>query len=374
MLVSQTAIFVVRPVLTYRAIELGVSDASVGLLVVAYAFIPAFSASWLGRYSDRRRPAPVLRVGLAALAGSCIMIVLAPSFLMLLVASTVMGFGALAVMAACQSLVGRLTRDSAMDRDFGLISAAASVGQMTGPAIGGLLLDGPGGRADGMVIAFISAAIACGIAVFMASRFGDRPRAAVGDATPGSLSWGRLVRLPGVAPGMFASLALLGAVDLLVAFLPLIGEQRGIAPLVVGALLSARAAASVASRLLLGWLIARWSRGGLLTLSTLVSGAVLAVVPLLPEVWMIGAALVVAGFFLGIGQPLTMSLVANAVPEGERGSALAMRIAVNKVGQVAVALGVSAVTGLVGAGLGFVSIGGILLCASATLHLRRRKA
>src|SRR5690606_32658343 len=99
--------------------------------------------------------------------------------------------------------------------------------------------------------------------------------------------------------------------------------------------------ASVASRLILGWLIKHWARRTLLIGSTLVSSIALASVPALPATWLIATALVIAGFFLGIGQPLTMSLIANAVPESERGSALAMRLAANRFGQVIVALAAS---------------------------------
>jgi MFS family permease len=46
--------------------------------------------------------------------------------------------------------------------------------------------------------------------------------------------------------------------------------------------------------------------------------------------------LAVGGFFLGIGQPLTMTAISQAVPASWRGSALAVRLMGNRVGQVVV--------------------------------------
>lgn len=56
-----------------------------------------------------------------------------------------------------------------------------------------------------------------------------------------------------------ASLALMATTDILVAFLPLLGKDKGVPPVIVGFLLATRAAASLASRLLLPVLLAHWS-------------------------------------------------------------------------------------------------------------------
>lgn len=373
MLVSQTAIFVVRPVLTYRALELDGDEVAVGLLVVAFALVPAFTAGVLGRYQDRVRPAPVLRLGLAILAIGAGLVAVSSSLWMLYVATVLLGFGALAVMSACQSIVARLTADASMDRDFGALSAAASVGQMIGPLLGGLTIDGPWGRELGIIAAFVGSAVVIVMTMPFAARFRDHRQVPWSAESDESMRWGRVVRMPGVAPGLVASLALLGAVDLLVAFLPLIGERAGIPAAAVGILLSLRAAASVASRLALGMLIARWSRRSLLMASTLFSGALLALVPWMTDIVILGVLLLVAGFFLGIGQPLTMSIVAVAVPETMRATALAMRLAVNKVGQVAVAGVVTVAAGAIGPALGFVALTAILWSSTLMLAVTARR-
>lgn len=365
MLISQTAVFVVRPVLTYRALDLGAGDREVGLLVAVYALLPALVALPIGRYCDRRRPGPVFQAGMLLLIVGCVGLSFAPTLVLVAVATLVLGVGALAVMIGAQSLVARLSDEVDLDRDFGLISAAASLGQMIGPSIGGLVLAADVARSITTTRAFAIGAIICVIALAACWRFGDTsPPRIPGLPKQETHGWIGILRLPKVMGGMFASLALLSTVDLLVAYLPVLGEQRGISPAIIGLLLSLRAAASVASRLLIPALLLRWGRPGLLLASTLASGVLIALLPLAGSVWLMGLLLAFAGFFLGIGQPLTMSLVVQAVPVKARGAALSLRIMANKAGQVGMAAAIALVTGVVGVGGAFVILGGVLLSSS----------
>ncbi len=139
-----------------------------------------------------------------------------------------------------------------------------------------------------------------------------------------------------VKTNMLASLALLATTDIIVAFLPLLGEENGIAPVGIGVLLAVRAAASISSRLLLPVLLSRWSRTGLITSSLAGAGIGLAILPwLFGNPVVAGVLLAVAGFFLGLGQPITMTLITQAVPPDARGAALALRLLGNRLGQVA---------------------------------------
>jgi MFS family permease len=79
------------------------------------------------------------------------------------------------------------------------------------------------------------------------------------------------------------------------------------------------------------------------------AGLALALPPAVIEMpWLAAVLLFVGGFCLGLGQPITMTLVSTAVPDSWRGSALAVRLVGNRVGQVAMPL----LAGLVAAPLG----------------------
>ena len=121
---------------------------------------------------------------------------------------------------------------------------------------------------------------------------------------------------------------------------PVAGEENGIAPIGIGVLLAIRAAASITSRLLLPVMLSRWSRTGLITASLAGAGITLAILP-----WVFGnpvlaaVLLAIVGFFLGLGQPITMTLITQAVPPDARGAALALRLLGNRLGQVALPIG-----------------------------------
>ena len=163
---------------------------------------------------------------------------------------------------------------------------------------------------------------------------------------------------------MGASLALVAVLDILTAFLPLVGERHGGGAGWVGALLALRGAGSLVSRVLLPVVRRRFSRELLLQVALLVSAGAIAVVPsalarpgLLP---LAAAAMVVGGLTLGLGQPLTMSLISEAVPRSWRSTALAVRLMGNRLGQVLL----PAASGLLAAPLG---PGAAVWCACGVL-------
>jgi MFS family permease len=175
-----------------------------------------------------------------------------------------------------------------------------------------------------------------------------------------------ILRSPGMAPTMIASLTVLVAVDMLMVYLPALGEEAGWAPSTVGALLAVRAGASMVSRLGLGQMSDRVGRTGLLVGSmALAAGAIVA----LPLVGGLGAAfafMAVAGFALGLGQPLTVSAVAAQSLPGARGTALSVRMMGNRFGQVAVPVAAGLVAGVAGAG-GVLALTGVAVGVSTAL-------
>ena len=86
---------------------------------------------------------------------------------------------------------------------------------------------------------------------------------------------------------------------------------------------------------------------------------------------MLGVLLVILGFFLGLGQPLTMTVITTAVPPNSRGAALAVRMLGNKSGQVALPAIIASATAAVGIGGGFAVLGMILAAGSAAAIVSR---
>jgi MFS family permease len=370
---TQAALHLARPVTSYRALALGADARAVGLITAAFALVPLVVAVPLGRASDRWRVGHLLTGGIALGAVACVLLGVAGTLWGLALASAVLGLGHLALTLAGQSLIARQSADARHDRDFGLYTAGASLGQLIGPAMAGLALSSAGrSLEDATTLGFLLAAGLMALAVptsFATDRLGraGRPRDG-GLGRP--LRAGELIGARGVPAGMFASLALLATVDVLTAYLPVLGVQRGISPAVVGALLSLRAATSILSRLLIPWMIPRLGRIRLLAASAAGSALLTAALPLSGSIAVLGALLAAAGFLLGIGQPLTMSMVVQAVPSDTRGTALAFRLTGNRLGQVATPAAAGLVAGAAGVSAAFWLLGGLLGLAALAVVRR----
>ncbi len=355
---TQTALNLLRPITSYKLIALGAGPLTIGITTAAYAVLPLLTALWLGRLSDRLSSLRLmLGAGVALLVIGGIGLAVLPSVLGIAAASAVLGLGHLAFTIAGQTSIARIAPDSRLDAGFGWFTASYSVGQMVGPLLGGALVGSQAvtGSADGLARIELALWVGAGLAlaamvpvVLRSSSGAMRPGRSDDDGAP-KASILSVMRTPGVTPQMAASLGLLAMLDILTAFLPLVGEQAGVAPVVVGVLLAIRGGASILSRVVLPRLVVRFSRSGLLTASLLGSAGALAIPPLVMEhVWLAAVLLAIGGFFLGLGQPLTMSMITTAVPASWRGSALAVRLMANRLGQV----GMPLIAGAVAAPLG----------------------
>jgi MFS family permease len=370
---TQAALYLARPVTSYRALALGADARAVGLITAAFALVPLVVAVPLGRASDRWRPGYLLTGGIVLGAVACALLGLADTLAGLALASAVLGLGHLALTLAGQSLIARQSADALHDRDFGLYAAAASSGQLVGPAMAGLALSTAGRSLEAATtLGFLVAAGLMALAVptsLGADRLGgtSRPR----DRQAGRpLRAGQLIAARGVPAGMLASLAMLATVDVLTAYLPVLGVQRGISPAVVGALLSLRAATSILSRVLIPWMVGRLGRARLLAASAAGSALLTAALPLSGGTAVLAILLAAAGFLLGIGQPLTMSMVVHAVPQAARGTALAIRLTGNRFGQVATPAAAGLIAGAAGVSAAFWLLGGLLGLAALAVVRR----
>jgi MFS family permease len=368
MALLQAGIAVARPVSTYRAIDLGAGALAVGLLTGAFALLPMLVALPLGRLADRRRPEPILTGGVVLLVVGCVLLAVSDTLAGIAAGNVVLGLGNLGCIVGGENVVARLPRDQ-LDSGFGLFTAVVSGGQLVGPALAGFMLStAPGDLGSGTSRALLVSAGLCALALPAATWLFVRRLFPAREGPPADqpLPAHRILRLPGVPAGMFTSLILAAAVDLLTAYLPLLGEDRGIPPSTVGLLLSLRAGATVASRVLVPWMLRRIGRPRLVLFSTIGSGLAVAALPVTGNVAVLAGLLVLIGFLLGVGQPLMMTVIVRAVPEEARGVALALRLVGNRVGLVgtpaaagllAGAAGVSAAFWLLGALLGVAMVG-----------------
>ncbi|MFF8907542.1 MFS transporter [Streptomyces olivaceoviridis] len=360
---AQGAVSMARPAVSYRALALGADERAVGVIAGVYALLPLFAAVPLGRRTDHGRCAPLLPAGVVLIAAGCALSGLAGSLWAMALWSGVMGLGHLCFVIGAQSLVARQSAPHEQDRNFGHFTIGASLGQLVGPVAAGALIGGPD-MARSSALALVVAG--AGAAVAFTSLWRIEDRTAVDSRAPrgGRVPVGGILRARGVPAGMLISLSVLSATDILTAYLPVVGEHRGIAPSVIGVLLSLRAGATIACRLVLTPLLRLLGRPALLTVTCLLAALLCAGVALPVPVWALGVMLTVLGFCLGVGQPLSMTTVVQAAPAEARSTALALRLTGNRLGQVAAPAAAGLVAGLAGVAAPFVMLGALLLVSS----------
>lgn len=358
--------FLNRPAASYRVLALGGDANAVGLIAASSALLPIFLAIPMGRWSDRGK-APFLLVGGGGvmMLGS-LLLAHSGSLPTMAAFNAILGIGQLALMVAAQSVIADLSRPGEHDRNFGLFTAAASLGQLFGPLLGGWVVSGEQQAAllQSTTWAFW---VGAGVSVCTVAFYGlmvfvlrDRAFGASGSSeegtSTGSSAAGRgsalgMLSNPQLSVAIFVSFSVMASVDLLVAYLPVIGDHHDLSPTVVGALLAIRAGFSFLSRLLIPVLMRHVERLLLLTINAAVSACIVLGIVAISDALILSALMMVLGVTLGLGQPLTMTWVVNEAPDRLRSTALALRITGNRIAQgagPAAAGGLSALVGIAG--------------------------
>lgn len=344
-ILSQSSLNLGRLLLSYKALALGGDAVAIGFISAAFAILPAFIAIPLGRLSDRNAwLRPLIAVGLLTLTLSCLLLSVSASLWIVAIGSAGLGLGHLAFAIAAQSMIAKRSEPNSIDAGFGWFTAGFALGQMVGPLLAGVLLINPGATTGaGRLAAIDQALLLAGLLALIAvplilMKIGNGGSiSATGHGTPAKAKEpiGMILGRPGVKANMLASLAILTTIDILIAFLPLIAEDQGVPPLAVGLLLALRATATILSRVLLTVLLRCWSRNQLVLASLFGTSLGLVVLPhVLDILWIAATSQILVGFFLGLGQPLTMVLISRAVREESRGAALAVRLLGNRIGQI----------------------------------------
>jgi MFS family permease len=366
---TQVITFVLRPTSAYRAIELDVPAAWLGALAASFAVVPLVLALPSGQATDRFGERRVMLVGavLMTLAGA---VFLLPGLgaIGLIAGSVVLGTGHLCSVVGEQAAVANTAGPGTFDTAFGYYTFAASLGQAAGPAL--ITLIGGEGSLPSTTPIFV-AACGLGVALFACTALLRVPRRERAETATEQGGLVVLLRLPGLLRALVVSCVVLSAVDITLVYLPALGADRGLAAGLVGLLLTLRAAASMTTRFFLGRL-ARWmGRRRLMIISVALSAVTMAAVAVPMPPVLTGVLVVLLGFGLGVGQPLTMSWLAEVAPPGQRGRAMSLRLTGNRLGQVLIpsSVGLLAV-GVGSAGVLWATAGALALVGAAARRLQ----
>jgi predicted MFS family arabinose efflux permease len=355
----------VRVLISYRTLELGGSGVVLGLMTAVYSLVPLLTALFVGRLVDRGYATAVLWVGTILSILPVALAAVAPNLGVLLIATMSLGVGQLLTTVASQALIPQSFPADRMTAKFGHLTLGVSMGQTIGLPVAGMIADATSGDAAiTNALWFMTALSALTlIAAVVVMLRGRTPHVSRAEAAEGAIAPWTLLSTRGMKPAIFASMATLAAVDLMTAYLPLIGQENGLSVTLVTWLLALRTLASVISRLFIGMLTTRWRNLSLLWTASATAGVCVALIPVLSQPWTLGLLLALAGFCFGLTQPLTMTWVSTLADAKNRAAVLSIRLAGNRLSQVAIPSAASALTVIAGSGAVFMIAGALLLVA-----------
>lgn len=368
---TQAVIYIIRPMITYRTLELDSSAFTVGLIATVYALLPVLLALSFGRWVSVVGEGRFVILGTASLGVSAVALIYANSIFLLAVAAALSGIAHLACMVGGQTMVSLKSPSDKYDHYFGYYTFSASLGQMIGPIIGAIAAGSTGVLPKSTSAAFVAALVLSGLALIPIMNWrNEKPTVTVLKSDVSALrSAGKLLRNPRIFAAIYTSLAISSVADILIVFLPLYGTEKSFSSFSIGAIIAIRAGASMLSRLSLGKLSNRYSTVKILVVSNSVSVISCIAMAFAPNVISLAIIVAIAGFALGVGQPLTMSLVSQATAPTDRAMAVSARLTGNRLGQFIV----PALAGLLAASAGTsaVFVGMAALLATTFIKFRR---
>jgi len=365
--ITQGAIYVIRPMMTYRALELNATAATIGFIAAIYALFPVLLALTFGRIVGRVGEGRFVIFGTFFIGVSAAILLFADSLAILAIGAALSGLAHLACMVGGQTMVALKSPTDKYEEHFGRYTFSASLGQMLGPILATLVAGSTGVIPKSTSAAFTLALALSALAMVpVISWRNDAPTVIARRDETGTLRAAtNLLKKPGMFAAVFTSLAISSTADILVVFLPLYGNENQFSAFSIGVIISIRAATSMASRYFLGSLSARYSTKQLLVTSNAITVVACAAMAFAPNPWILGAIVFIAGFSLGVGQPLTMSLISQLTVPEERALAVSTSLAGNRLGQFVIPAGAGLLAA--GSGTGAVFIGLSILVASTFL-------
>lgn len=136
--IARGALLVFMPLF---APEISVVPGEVGLILTASIFLMAIFQIPLGRMADRGSATKMILTGSIVSAGSLTLIPKSSSFLDLFFVASVNGLGSALMMPALMAITVKIGKKTGMGTSMGAYNTAMSLGMITAPLLGGVVMD-----------------------------------------------------------------------------------------------------------------------------------------------------------------------------------------------------------------------------------------
>ena len=309
--VSMLGVGNIVPLLPLYAKGMGASSLVIGLIFGAFAGARLLATPFVGSWSDLKGRKPFIVVGLMLMAGAALVMMAASSPWELVASRAGMGIASSLIMPVSLALVADLTPVGHEGRSFGGFGSYLLFGMGMGPLVGGVFYDLFGVDANFLVMAVLSV-----FAALIVLRLVKDPPRAGGQAEQPKI-WHQFKlavdnRMLGILCARSTSAMSMG---FYIAFLPLLGESKGLNVSQVGMVLAVNTLVMTFVQKPSGMMADRMSRMSLAACGFLASGVVKACMPLIGGFWGLLALSLADGIAAGLAMP---ALTASAVDQGKK--------------------------------------------------------
>ena len=354
-----------RPYVPLFAASLDVGYLGVGIVAAALGFLPIFFALPVGNLADRWGPRPMIVVGALLNASAFVLLWALPTIGVIIVSQLVAGFANLLLTLSTQTYVGGLGRGRAAERNFGTFTMFASIGQIGGPLLGGVIIS-----LFGFSAAFLTAStlsVLCVTAALVLLPKFERAQVAPARAAVPRRAW-EYLKTRETQLVILASCLMAIPEILRTSFLPLyLGEEVHLDPALVGYVLAIFSVAGLVAKSVLPRVVARFGRQVMLFSFTVGCALAMSAIPLTVSIWVVCVITACMGLTFGLGRPLSMAMAANASRPGEMGFVVALRLSGNRVADFVLPVTFGTAASIAGIGAVFVTGGVIMLIGAAAL-------
>lgn len=326
-----------RVAATLAVLAQGFPEWTVGALLSLYGLAPIVISMGAGRMADRYGFHRPVRWAVAAALSGAVLPVITQHIAALALSGLLTG-GAVAFAAvAIQREAGQMARDpDDLKRVFSWVALGPALSNTFAPVIAGVLIDHAGYRAAFAFGALLPlAAVACAARVPRAAPSGDSTlrEAAVGGGVMD------LWRIPTLRQLLLVNVAMAASWDAHSFTVPVVGHVREYSASAIGLVLGSFAVAATVIRLVITSLAHRIDER-----RALVAAMSVACVAMLAYAWLPGVAGMMAGsavlgLALGSVQPMVLSMLHQAAPEGRQGQALGLRMLFTNAATITMPLG-----------------------------------
>ena len=357
-----------RLTMSLQAISLGGDSFTVGLLLALYGLAPLFIAVPTGRWIDRTGVyRPLLWTCACMLAGLLIPAAVA-HITALYAGALLLGAGVMMMIISLNNLTGAISSVADRPANFGWLALAYSIGMLIGPFAAGIGIDHIGHRST--LIALAASPLAMLGAIVFARRVLPRLSRAGPAKVRGMFDLFREPRLRGI---YLVGAAVSAAYELHGFLAPVYGHRIGLSASTIGLLGSSVAFGVLGIRVAAPWLMTHVNEWRILGAALLGSGFFYALFVQLTNVPLLMLVSFLIGASMGVTQPVSMSLLHGASPEGRVGEALGLRTMIMNGGQSITQLSLGAVSGLAGIAPVIWAASAVIFCAGWYAERRGRR-